>query len=467
MKKYFIFIIALFGCCGFAKESFFKNVEFDSKANFNLKEDSTYSVNFGGKINLKGISLRIFDSSEILNFDEEFLLKNPQIGVAADFYSLFKIPINIKFGNLTFSGVSSKLNSPSLSSYVSGFSNSVSNLRNFSVSLPTISSSQKDLAVSVSSFLKFKEILLKNITFSVFCDENLKFAAGINSEFDFLNNKFEVAYSVLFSKVSRTEDLWNLEHKVFPETQVISSLFETKFASKYFDSTFSVNIYENPFGKADFCFTTQNKLKVRFFSVGFQGFFTSADEILTSSGKYLQVRQQYKIIPQIKILFSKNFLINFGISGLIEEKKYSVFEDSNYFAKFSNGIEFKSLNNSTKVSVSISDLIFSSSESEIFSKSKIGINLKSYFYKFLNSLVSINFSYFPRTEFQEFSGESSAYFAGYFFKDKKLRSSAKINIEFNSDKVKSLKPEISISYRNKFKYISLNLSCGINYLLKI
>ena len=112
MKKIFFAFGFLFFQFIFAEENFFKYAEFDLKSVFNLKEkDSSYSVKGGSKILLKGMDLRIFDSSQTCKFDEDFLLKKFQFGAGVNFLDLFNFPLVIKVGNLSQGGSASEMNS--------------------------------------------------------------------------------------------------------------------------------------------------------------------------------------------------------------------------------------------------------------------------------------------------------------------------------------------------------------------
>lgn len=471
MKKYFLLFLALLNSVVFAKESFFKYVEFDSKANFNLREqDSTYSAKALSKVFLKGFDLRLSESTKTLSFEENVSFNKIQFSAIADFYSLFKIPLGIKIGTLSLSGAVSKLNSPNLSSSVSAFSNSVGVVGGVLVNPIGLSSSQKDLSFSVYSnfYIKEKSSPVKSVKIVAFCDKDFKIASGSSVNFN-LGSRKSLLFSTNFqlSSIKNTDSAWFSKRKLFPESKIFSGNFETVFYSRFLDFAFCTNIYENAFGKPDFCFSLQNKIKIYNFSLGLQGFFTSTDELTTSSGKKLTTIQQIKASPELKILLNNKALLNLGSAVLIENKRNSIFEDLNIYGKSTFGAELKTLKSSVKFSFSSSNLNFNDFSEEVFSQVEHNFLLKSYFYKFYSSNLALNFVYSPQTEVQEFSSKASVYFCGSFFKDKSLKCSSKITLSSDSQKIESLKPEFSIYYKKKIKGFCLNLSCGVNYTVKI
>ena len=475
MKKIFFAFGFLFFQFIFAEENFFKYAEFDLKSVFNLKEkDSSYSVKGGSKILLKGMDLRIFDSSQTCKFDEDFLLKKFQFGAGVNFLDLFNIPLVIKVGNLSQGGSVSKMNSPSLSNYISPFSNSVSSVSGIEIFLPSVTSSEKPYSASASVNLIFKEkeSFLKKLNFSAFCDSDLKFISSVFSKFSLGKKKsMQASLNFGFFTVEKEASSWKSKVLLYPETRIFSANFQWNMISPVFDSFFSMNVYESPFSEVNFTFSSQNKIKVGHFSVGFQGFFSTYDEIITSSGKNLTSLFQLKFLPEFKVFSPNNkFMLNFGFSSFLEKKKVSVFDEPEILGKSSLGIELRTLKMSSRFVFGTNYLDFSEFDfknvKSIFSKTEYVFSLKSYFYDFFNSSLSFSYSFFSRTESVDFSSEASISFYAYFFSDKSLKSYFKISSSVNEEKISSIKPEVVFYYRKKIKFFVLNLSCGMNYTFK-
>lgn len=475
MKKIFFAFGFLLVQLIFAEENFFKYAEFDSKAAFNLKEkDSSYSVKAGSKIVLKGMDLRIFDSSQTCKFDDDFSLKKVQFGADINFLSLFNIPLEIKAGNLLQGGSVSKMNSPALSSYISPFSNSVSSVSGVEIFLPSLTSSEKPYSASASVNLIFKEkeSFLKKLNFSAFCDSDLKFVSSVFSKFSLGKKKImQASLNFGFFTVEKESSSWKSKVFLYPETKIFSANFQWNMTSPVFDSFFSMNIYESPFSEVNFTFSSQNKIKAGLFSFGFQGFFASSDEIITSSGKNLTSLFQLKFLPEFKVFSPDNkFMLNFGFSSFLEKKRLSVFDEPEILGKASLGVELKTLKMSSKFLFGVNSLDFSEFDfknaQSVFSETEYVFSLKSYFYEFFNSSFNFSYSFFPKTESVDFSCETSFSFYAYFFSDKSLKSYFKISSVANEEKISSVKPEIVFYYRKKMKFFVLNVSCGVNYTFK-
>lgn len=273
----------------------------------------------GARISLPVAEIRASSEPDKYNFG--FLLTSAKF--------MKKLPVEIKFGNLSAGGSLSRLNSPELSNGTSPFSNGISSVTGISASLPGYTSFSKP----ESTFLQLKANQLVKHPFS-FCanvwisPENSSPVFSVQLCDKFLNNQIVLTSAFTTGRFyydEKNSSSWFLESPYYiADSHLCSQLqFSAEFKNKNRKASFytglTTGIYESPFGPFTAVYRLDLKLSIKQTDFYTSAFLNQYEETLTSSAKTLSPCIQLKggFLTKRPVLIGKQnlYFLRIGINA--------------------------------------------------------------------------------------------------------------------------------------------------------
>ena len=305
MKKlYFLSVILyLAGVCPlFSQEAFKLEIYGDSQKNG------------GSRIISPVTELRLSSKPGKMNYG--VLLNTEKI------YS--RVPVTIKYGNLSYSGSLSRLNSPELSNGTSPFSSSIMTTSGLTANLPgytSFSNPESAFAqIKMNRLFNSSLSLLMNLAISPENEEPF-FSAMLSDKL--LSNRLSLNTSFTAGKFFYTDNSsasWLLDTPYYAAGQHFSSLFQFSATYKQKASGNSLQaaamaaVYESPFGPYTALYRADLKYIMKNTELFSAAFLNAYEDTLTSSGKKLEPSAQFK-------------------AGLITKKPFLLKAEKLYFLK--------------------------------------------------------------------------------------------------------------------------------------
>ena len=447
-----VFILTIFGITSLTsaqEDSIFKKIGFDSKNQINYKsksQDFSYSTILGTKLLLKNFEFRLYEKIPTSNFSQQPNFTTPYFGINFS-------PINnlkIKVGNINFTGIVPKLNSPTFSTTISPLSSKILSTQNNTISLPNSSSLKENISTSIEYKFSNKKTLLKqtHINLSYMNNSTYIFSGKLNF-YNTPQTRFSFSSTVGLFPLEKEKIQKSLKNDKYNCENIFSSLLQLGTNTKYYDGILSFNYYnpiqENPY----YSFSSQNKFKINNFILYIYGFYTPYEKFITTSSKTLSTYSQLKINPQITFYKDKIFKLRIGCDFLFEEK-------DELLAKYGISSNFQTIKTLSKINFVSSNINFK--ENDCFKKAKYKFSASTNIYNSHSPYFSTSFEIENIDIPQKTTSITS--FGTYFFitKNKLLKFSAGIDITTKNKEVTKLQPEAKINYTLKNKNINLNLS---------
>nr|WP_318710714.1 hypothetical protein [uncultured Treponema sp.] len=319
MKK----ILTIFLFATISKTAFSAPVEFSSSLAFSIPVDedkrmvrdiSSIKHDYGLKLNLGNTtmvgngrlsSVKVMDLYGI-SPEDFFHLQEYTCGFK---YSkkTETLKVDLMIGNLKYSGGISRLKNPSFTCPSPFYKKSVP-VAGITPALPSSSSSETeyswatDISTSEKSFFP-------SVQFAI-----LESGEKYGSIYKNFSSRLVPGILVSFTGGTFFHEYWKdtgwfQNERYYLRSDYFSGEFSTSLLWKNLKTTFSIGLYENPFGGTRQWARTQSNLNLGAFSLGLF-FFESDEDIITSTGKSPRIGQQIFISPKI------NFKTGKGISFL-------------------------------------------------------------------------------------------------------------------------------------------------------
>lgn len=215
-----------------------------------------------------------------------------------------KLPIEFKYGNLSFAGSLSKLNSPELSNGTSPFSSSSLSASCVTANLPGYSSFSK----AESAFMQMKLNHLARLPFLLTMNMAVNpetssplFSTLISKKF--FSNQLSLSASFTsgsFIYEDKNSSSWFLDSPYYAEDEgfcsllQISSDYRKKKSRNGIHSAFMAAFYESPFGPYTVIYRSDLKFNIHRTEFFLSAFLNEYEDTLTSSGKELNPCTQFK-----------------------------------------------------------------------------------------------------------------------------------------------------------------------------
>ena len=319
--------------------------------------------------------------------------------------SIFKkLPVEIKFGNLSFAGSLSKLNFPELSNGTSPFSSSVLSTGCLTASLPGYSSFSKP----ESSFFQMKvdHLTKAPLTFTMNAAVQPDYSYPVFSTMltdKLFSNKLTLSASCTAGKFpykENTSSSWFLKSPYYAADQHFCSLFQ--FSAAYnnrpqklsFQTAFMSAIYESPFGPYTAAYRADLKLGIDKTEIYASAFLNAYEDILTSSDKKLEPSSQFKagfITKKPFLTANKNiYFIKIGSSAF---SRINLTENQHPL-RINSGIQLSTDKTAISFSISADSKMKSSSPEELpqsLEKDSLSLQIKNTWnFKMVNTGITIN-----------------------------------------------------------------------------
>ena len=300
------------------------------------------------------------------NLGGNFYCKDESYSYGAYFQFPKIIPAVIKAGRLSVSGSLSKLNNPELSSAVSPFSASVSQIKGLEAFLTGTSGISK----SDSLFASIKFNAGKGKTeagAAAFYSEEGNGALSFFSEF-ILPRKQKLDFQLTagsFIYGASNSSSWFLDGPSFHGGRHFCASFQTGYSSSFYDAVLSDFVSFTPFGNPLTCIRFENRLKNRNSALALSFFLNPESGYITSSEKKTDCEIQLKLNGYVRKRVGKSYpvFLKTGFSLFAERN----FQADEYSFKAAAGIQSLSHKNSVAVSAD-------------YDFSKIQIHLKNIFF---------------------------------------------------------------------------------------
>lgn len=304
-----------------------------------------------------------------------------------------QFPVEVKYGNLSFSGSLSKLNSPELSNPTSPFSSSILSAGCLSANLPGYSSFSK----AESTFLQVKLHHLKKSPLAITVNLALQpesstsiFSTIITDKF--FSNRLTVSASCTagqFLYEDKDSSSWILDSPYYASDNFFCSLFQLSATYKNragkssLQTSLMTALYESPFGPYTQVFRGDIKFSFNQTDLYLSAFLNPYENLLTSSEKILEPCTQLKA----GLLTKKPFLIKgshlfFLKSGINVYSKINLTQ-AEHPLRLNTGLQFSSDITSLSFSISIDSKMKASSPEELpqtIEKDKIAFRLSNSWY---------------------------------------------------------------------------------------
>lgn len=318
MKKTNIFfIVTIIFILGFANTKAYAEAEFSGGIDFKIP---AFETKFAHK-------------KDDTNFGFTF-----SSGKAFQNYSL-----NFKMGNLSSSGILSKMKQPSLSGIGTPFSTGYSSPSGISSELPGLSSFSNPLRGFFQLGYNNRKSNIKNITASYFYSpyENQN-AGSLYSEFIFFQQKMKLKNSFAFGCVPFQENKstsWITKDSYYPEDLHFISIFASSL--EFWNLAFFLSVFssESPFGNIDNCYRADLKYQDSNYSLTLSAFYNPNQFVITWSDQKLHESLQARLNLQLKntIKLNKLLFVKTGFSSYINLSP----EETEYPLKFALGSQLK------------------------------------------------------------------------------------------------------------------------------
>ncbi len=423
----------------------------------NLSAESKYSVSsVSAKYSVSALTLKTAWKIPQTEFSETPDFYSPAWAFCVDFSEFYNeernfLPFSMILGTVTPSGAISKLKNPALSKSTNAILNSFSDTTMVYVPLPGSSNCEKPLGLGTS--LKFKsDSFLQKINITFYSNENndflestaIQLKTGRKSHFSFSSTSGQ------FVK-SNTTTKWFSATKLFPETEFFATNFQTAFASPYFKTKETVNLFyeKNFFDFPQATFSSENQLKIKDFLLNIAFFCASEKELFTASSVRQKTLCQIKINPMLTTFpFGNKLKTQFGAMYILEQKIQND-ESIEIEKKLAGQINFYTKRTFSKLNVVAEG---------IDSTEKISGSFSHYFYNFLTPTEIFYFSFSPdddKTKLK-YTQKISLRKKNYSIS---LASSATSYISKNE--LENVSAEIKMSCQAKTKRLSVSASAGL------
>lgn len=420
-----------------------------------LNADSNFSV--GTKISTPVFQAKFSFQDQKYNF-----------GFAAFNDSICKqFPFSLKVGMISAGGSLSKLNNPTISAGTSPFSTGITETSGLNASLPGITSFSKP----VSTFFQVGFINKKNpFTCNLSCFYSPEEKVSVFSEYisyKVLKNRLSFSNSVtvgLFPYSNNSSSSWTVNSPYYSEGEHLCSLLQ--FSLKYLNviSTFSMGIYETPFGKFEKTYRTDFKLPVNHFTFCFTGFYNPNNNLITSSDKNINDCFQIKtgILYKTILPYKKPLFLTYGINLYLNA------DTSGYENPFriNSGLQILSSLTSISLSGSAKFLIDTTNlSSPSLNVDELSFQLKNTWYiKKISPYFNFNATISPEQDFITSSKRITIKSGLNFTQFPKVSSYASYSFTHKNDLFSSKKITTGVTINTSLRYFTctLKFSADIN-----
>lgn len=385
--------------------------------------------------------------------------------------------VELKAGNLSFSGSISKLNNPLLPTSISPFSNAQTTVNLLQASLPGNSSFSKSAAYFLQINMNKKNnnfMNLKNgyVNFAYIQKDSQNYFSFSKDDtfvssarFNFIT-KQKKSFSIstlggFFTFEENIPSTWFSPSQLesyYPNQKYFSQNIQVAAEIKTFSTIISGFFYQNPFGNVNYAVKNENKYTLNNWVFNFSQFY-SPTQILTSSEKIIAKTYQLKntiqysfCFPIDENLFFTKAALGFYFQNEDDEKKFkTAFGIQNQYKKYSGRMI-------TTLSFREKETFFTK---KIFLDSgKIQLNIYLPFEKIKNT-VSASISFSPKNEENEESTNSEK--IGLSMTIPNLNNLVFSNaVTFSQKNGQNVKKEISSSITEKINWKNVNYSVKIS-----
>lgn len=411
---------------------------------------------YGTKLKIPVLETRLASNTETTNFGISIF--SNKISPA--------IPVSVKFGNLSTSGIISKMNRPSISGPGSPFSSGITSVNGITASLPGITSYSKPFSSFIQGGYSNKKSAVSNLFVNCWYSPEENFlTASAFSKIKLLNNKIILknafAAGSFFYSENKTSS-WTVEYPYYQKGEhYVSSISQSiEFWKLYFQ--FQLFYFESPFGKLETTYKSDFKYTGSHFIFSLSGTYNPNVYVLTSSDKKIYEGYQLKVNIQYKdtIFIKRPLFYKFGLNTFIngsdtstEKKlKFSLGNQINY------GIATVSI-----VSNIENNLTEESPTSITWQIENFSFNISSNFK--LNNIAftyTFNPSFSPIANFTSLSSKYSNKFSVSYNKHPNILGSLNYTIHKTDDVISSKKLTTSINSDIKFSLITCSIKIGLD-----
>ena len=373
-----------------------------------------------------------------------------------------QIPVELKYGNLSFAGSLSRLNSPELSKGISPFTSSILSTNCVSALLPGYSSFTKPEST-------FFQIKLQNLNKSPF-SLTVNMSASPDNSYPFfsslISNRFFSNQLILnasctagkFFYEENTGTAWFLNSPYYNHSEHICSLFQFsaiykgRNSNKSIQSVFTTALYESPFGPYSAAYRTDIKISMKNIDFFTEAFLNPYEDLLTSSGKELEPCTEFKtgFTTKQPFLFKTSNLL-FIKTGLNAFTRLN-FTKNEHDLRINAGIQFSSDITALSFSASMDTKMLSPAPDEVpkdFEKESLLFQIKNSWYlkaftaSVLAGLESDNYKF-------------SVVFSNKGLNNKpKLNSNCTLNLKAKDGQICSKKLSLSLNCRFYYKMLTI------------
>lgn len=344
---------------------------------------------YGGKGSVSLLDFCYYQKQNLINY-----------GVSINLDTFFpKVPVEIKTGNLSFTGGISKLNSPSLTSTPTPFSSyTPATLYNKS-SLPSYTSYSKEQSVFMQAGFTDRTKPLQKLLFSAVY---APYSTGTATTASFLVQVRPVKNFTIYTSASlglfpfeeKTNSSWFSEKLYYHKDTLFSANFNLSAKTPLFVTNNFLTLYESPFGQAQFTFRNENSLKTRRFHFNLAEFYNPNEQLYTSSQKFLTRQLQIKAGSSYQTVTGQKmpFFLKLGTSSFFDYD----FENDECSTKLSAGFKLTGQDLNTTGTITANGTVKKEGSSFDYNFSSLSISVQNKMYtKILTPSLNTGFSFSP------------------------------------------------------------------------
>lgn len=353
-------------------------------------------------------------SSPLVSLATDFTKDHYNLGISFNSYKINKVfPVLIKAGNLSFGGSLSKLNTPSLSTNITPFTNVSAENKNITASFATPGSYTKPFSLFLQTSYNPKySKQLNSIEFSSsYYSNNLSFS--FYTDFDIFKNAKLSFNSILgtYSYNEKKTTSWFDDSFYYHAGNHFSMSNQLFFDAKHFRNYLYINSYESPFNSIQHTFRNEGAIIFPKYNFNYSVFYNPNKELLTSNDKMINPVFQCKINTQYKLDLNQNMTMQNGLTVMADIN----LNQTQHNIKCASG----------------SKLIFNKLQS--------------------TNTVLITGTIQENSTGLSFQGKNYSLQTTNIFVTKELLNSIEIKASFSPDKNDSLKSDYSFSYKITYK----------------
>lgn len=429
-----------------------------------LNHKDNLDVSGGGKISIPNAAACFYKSENKINFAGNFCINN----------IIKNIQINVKLGNISYSGILSKLNNPALSDFISPLGNSSVNTSDITAVFPNLISFSNP--VSYYGNINFNKKLKGTLStsFSSYFVPDKIFCLSLYGKYKIHRQTFSFSQIAVNSPYKENiPSSWYSRNFItkkdyyYPAGKHTNLLNQLEYSNQNFSTLFTLGVFENIWKHSPaLIYKSENKISSGATIISCSFYINpNIDFVLTNSEKKLEN------LIQFKFLLQKRFVLPFNTAAFLKAGSGFYFDSPVYY---NTNLWIQNIKNSFGMQMilpvfrltgilQIDSLIKQKNEPDINFGEGISVNMKVQW--FLNKIqpdITGSFTYKKNETKNTFSTLEKIVFSVSFLENPKILVNSSLKITQKNLIHDSLEISASLSARYSWNKINFQIKAFEN-----